>query len=293
LPAPQGANAGDDWRLPRRLLAWLAVLVWTSGAPAHAELRPEWEFGLGATGLMLPDYRGSDESRGYLLPFPYLIYRGQRFRVDRQGLRGIFFESDSVEINLSLNATPPVDDDNRTRQGMPHLDPTIEIGPRLDVTLARNREREWSFEVRLPLRAAFATDLSHTRHIGYAAYPHLNLFMRPVLAGVKWNLGVQGGPLFATREYHEYFYAVPPEFATPERSAYEASGGYSGALALVSLSRRFPRVWLGAFARYDILKGAVFEESPLVRRDYAFMAGIAVAWVFAESSKKVEVDVDE
>jgi hypothetical protein len=30
-----------------------------------------------------------------------------------------------------------------------------------------------------------------------------------------------------------------------------------------------------------------------VRRDHAFMAGIALAWVFAESSKKVEVDVDE
>jgi hypothetical protein len=64
-------------------------------------------------------------------------------------------------------------------------------------------------------------------------------------------------------------------------------------LALVSLSRRFPRFWVGGFARYDTLKGAAFEPSPLVRRDYAFMAGIAVAWVFAESSNKVEVDVDE
>jgi len=269
------------------------VLVWAAGAPAHAELRPEWEFGLGATGLSLPDYRGSDESRGYVLPFPYLIYRGERFRIDRQGIRGIFFESDRIEINLSLNATPPVSDDNRARQGMPQLDPTIEIGPRLDVTLARDRSREWSFEARLPLRAAIATDLSHTQQIGYVAYPHLHLFMRPRLAGVKWNLGVQGGPLFATREYHEYFYGVDPQFATPERPAYEASSGYSGALALVSLSRRFPRFWVGGFARYDTLKGAVFESSPLVRRDYAFMAGIAVAWVFAESSNKVEVDVDE
>jgi len=280
--------------LRRRLLGWLAVLVWAAGAPAHAELRPEWEFGLGATALSLPDYRGSDESRGYLLPLPYLIYRGERFRVDRQGIRGIFFESDRVEVNLSLNATPPVDsDDNRARQGMPDLDPTLEIGPRIDYRLVSNRVEEWALELRVPLRAAIATDFSHTKGVGFVFSPHLSLTTRPVLGGVKWNFGAQAGPLFATREYHQYFYGVDEPSATPERPAYAADGGYSGAFALVSLSRRFPRVWVAAFARYDTLKGAVFEDSPLVRRDYAFMAGIAVAWVFAESSKKVEVDVDE
>jgi MipA family protein len=280
--------------LRRRLLAWLAALLSAAGAPAYAELRPEWEFGLGATGLTLPDYRGSDESRGYLLPFPYLIYRGERFRVDRQGVRGIFFESDRIEINLSVNATPPVDsDDNRARQGMPHLDPTLEIGPRVDVRLLSDRVEDWALEFRVPLRAAIATDFSHTKGIGFVLSPHLSLTTRPVVARVKWNLGAQAGPLFATREYHEYFYGVGPDVATPERPVFQASGGYSGAYALVSLSRRFPRFWVGAFARYDALKNAVFEDSPLVRRDYAFMAGIALAWVFAESSKKVEIDVDE
>jgi outer membrane scaffolding protein for murein synthesis (MipA/OmpV family) len=268
--------------------------VWAAGALAHAQPRPEWEFGLGATGLKLPDYRGSDESRDYLLPFPYVIYRGERFRVDRQGIRGIFFESDRVEINLSLNATPPVDsEDNRARQGMPDLDPTLEIGPRIDYRLLSDRVEEWALEIRVPVRAAIATDFSHTKGVGFVFSPHLSLTTRPVLAGVKWNFGAQAGPLFATREFHEYFYAVGPEVATPERPVYEPSGGYSGAYALVSLSRRFPRFWVGAFARYDTLKGAVFDDSPLVRRDYAFAAGIAIAWVFAESEKKVEVDVDE
>jgi len=184
-------------------------------------------------------------------------------------------------------------DDNRAREGMTPLDPTLEIGPRLDITLARDRAREWSFELRLPVRTAIATDLSHTRQVGYVAYPHLHLFTRPVLGGVKWNLGLQAGPLYATREYHQYFYGVDEAFATPERPAYAAGGGYSGALALLSLTRRFPRFWVGAFARYDTLKGAAFEDSPLVRRDYAVMAGVAVAWIFAESGKRVEVDIDE
>jgi outer membrane protein len=270
------------------------VLFWAAGAPAHADLRPEWEFGLGATGLALPDYRGSDEGRGYLLPFPYVVYRGERFRVDRQGIRGIFFESDRVEINLSLNATPPVDsDDNRARQGMPRLDPTIEIGPRIDIRLASDRVKESAVELRLPVRAAIATDFSHANGVGFVFSPHLSFTTRPVLAGVKWNFGAQVGPLFATREFHQYFYGVDERFATAERPAFSAEGGYSGSYVLASLSRRFPRFWVGAFARYDTLKGAVFEDSPLVRRDYAFMAGIALAWVFAESTKKVEVDVDE
>jgi outer membrane protein len=262
--------------------------------PAHAELRPEWEFGAGATAFTLPDYRGSDESRAYLLPFPYVIYRGDKLRVDRQGVRGVLFESDRVEFDLSMSATPPVDSDkNRARRGMPRLDPTLEIGPRLNVTLVRDRANDRALTFRLPLRAVIATDLSHAEGAGYVAYPHLSFDTRPTFFGGRWNLGLQAGPLFATQRYHRYFYAVDPQFATPERPAYAASSGYSGTLAVASITRRFRSVWVGAFARYDTLKDAAFESSPLMRRDYSVMAGVALAWVFAESERKVEVDVDD
>lgn len=262
--------------------------------PAHADLRPEWEFGVGATGFTLPDYRGSDESRGYVFPLPYVIYRGEHLRVDRQGLRGIFFQSDRVEINLSLAASPPVNsDENRARQGMPHLDPTLEIGPRLDVMLARDPGRQWALQLRIPARAAIATDLSYTKGVGYIVSPHLNLTTHPVFAGGRWNFGAQLGPIWASSEYHQYYYGVDARFATPERPAYHAPGGYAGSSALVSLTRRIGKWWVAGFARYDTLKGAAFEESPLVRRDYAVMAGIAFAWVFAESTRKVEVDIED
>ena len=278
-------------RLTARAVAVAATL---GAATVHAELRPEWELGAGASAVTLSDYRGSDESQTYVLPFPYLIYRGERLRVDRQGLRGILFESERVHLDISAHATPPVDsDENRARQGMPSLDPTLELGPRLNLDLARDRVREWSLTLRLPVRAEVATDLSHTRAAGYTAYPHLDLDLRPVFLGGKWNLGLQAGPLYGSREHHEYFYGVAPQFATLERPAYQARGGYSGAVALVSLTRRFPRFWAGAFARYDTLKGAVFEASPLVRRDYAVMAGFAVAWVFAQSDRLVEAASDE
>jgi outer membrane protein len=86
---------------------------------------------------------------------------------------------------------------------------------------------------------------------------------------------------------------VDGEFATLERPAFTAKGGYSGAALAASLTRRFRKIWVGGFARYESLKGVAFESSPLMRRDYAFTAGIAVAYIFAESKNKVEVDVED
>lgn len=270
-----------------------AAIALAAALPAHAELKPEWELGAGGTVLSLPDYRGSDESRIYAAPFPYVIYRGERLRVDRGGVRGMFFESERFELDLSINATPPVDEKNRAREGMPHLDPTIEIGPRLNFILLRDRVNDRAFSLRVPVRAVIATDLSDARWTGFTAYPHLWAGLRPVFLGGKWNVGLQAGPLYGTGRYHDYFYSVEPEFATAERPAYDARSGYSGTMALASITRRFQKMWIGAFARYDTLKGAAFESSPLVRRDHFFMWGIALAWVFAESSHHVEVDVDD
>ena len=44
--------------------------------------KPLWELGVGGGFLIMPDYRGSDETRAYLLPFPYAIYRGGVFRLE-------------------------------------------------------------------------------------------------------------------------------------------------------------------------------------------------------------------
>jgi MipA family protein len=206
----------------------------------------------------------------------------------------VFFESERVEFDISLSGTPPVDSDkNRARQGMPDLDPTFEIGPRLNVTLARNRLKDWAVTLRLPVRAVISTDLSYVEGQGVVAFPNVTYDARPRFFEGRWRLGLQAGLFYASDKYHRYFYQVDPEFATPERPSYAASGGYSGASLAGSLTRRFRKFWVGGFARYESLKGVAFESSPLVRRDYAFSAGIAFAWVFAESANRVEVDVED
>jgi outer membrane scaffolding protein for murein synthesis (MipA/OmpV family) len=274
----------------RAALAAAALAALLFATPARAVERPLWEAGVGATGLYLPDYRGADQSRGYLYPLPFFAYRGDYFRVDREGIRGIFFQSDRVELDVSLYATPPIDSsDNDARQGMPDLDATVEIGPVLDIVLARDRKIDYNYRLRLrlPARAVIATDLSHWQNQGWVFYPHLNLDLRPEFLGGRWNVGFNAGPLYGTQKYHEYFYGVPAQFATPERPAYEARGGYSGLTLLAALSRRIDKFWVAAYARYDNLSGAVFNESPLVRQNHAWAAGIAIAWVFAESGTKV------
>jgi outer membrane protein len=274
----------------RAALAVAALAAVLVPPAAYAVERPLWEVGIGPVGLYLPDYRGSNESRGYVYPFPYVAYRGDYFKVDREGIRGIFFQSDRVELDVSMYATPPIDSsDNQARQGMPDLDATVELGPVLDIVLARDQKIDYNYRLRLrlPARAVFAFDTSHWQNQGWVFYPHLNLDIRPEFLGGRWNVGFNAGPLYGTQKYHQYFYGVQPQFATPDRPAYNAPGGYSGLTLLAAISRRIDKFWVGAYVRYDNLSGAVFDSSPLVKQNYAWAGGLAIAWVFAESGTKV------
>jgi outer membrane scaffolding protein for murein synthesis (MipA/OmpV family) len=250
---------------------------------------PQWELGAGVAGLTLPDYRGSDEVRSYLLPVPYIIYRLEWIKVDRTGIQSILLDWEQAEVNLSLSATPPVrSKDNRAREGMSNLEPMVELGPSLDIHLWRGEGRRFKLDVRTPVRAAFTVE-SHPRGAGVNLSPTLN-FDVDGIGGRPWQLGMLAGPIFATRRQHQYYYGVPESDARPDRPAFNAHGGYAGLQFLVALSRRFEKAWFGAYARYDSLRGAVFEDSPLVRRNYYVSAGFAIAWIPLQSSRMIEHD---
>jgi outer membrane scaffolding protein for murein synthesis (MipA/OmpV family) len=273
-------------RLATFMLAGIAAAL-LPGIAAAGEY-PLWELGAGATVLRLPDYRGSDESRWYVYPIPYFVYRGEKLRVERASARGLFFRSERVELDVSVNATPPVDSSkNAARRGMPDLDPTIEIGPSLVFKLYENPTSGTRTSLQLPVRTVIATDLGDFKHAGWVFNPRINT---DLVLGTQWRLGIVAGPIFATRRYHEYFYSVGSAFQTPERPAFTAGGGYSGTQATLALSRRFDKTWVGAFVRADNLSATAFENSPLLRSRNTFLAGVAVSWIFAESGKRVEAD---
>lgn len=266
----------------------------TASAPADSPgpvkrtiSRPVWEAGLGMTALSLPDYRGADKSRSYLLPLPYLAYRGPRFSVDRGGLKAELLDRGRLEMDFSVNLSVPVrSDGNPARAGMPSLRPALEIGPQLLTDLWRSGDGRQKLQLQLPLRYAFVLSTS-TRDAGFIFHPRLSLDLRDFAGYPGWHAGAIAGPMFATARQHDYFYTVAPQYATAGRPAYEAGGGYSGMQLTLSLSKRFARHWFGAFLRADWLGGAVFADSPLVQRKTTVAAGFAFIWIFAESAERV------
>jgi outer membrane scaffolding protein for murein synthesis (MipA/OmpV family) len=268
-------------------LVLCAALLLGSSRQAAAGTAPQWELGAGVVGLMLPDYRGSDEVRTYLLPVPYVVYRLDWLKADRNGIRSTVLNREWAEVNLSMSATPPVrSGSNRAREGMSDIKPMVEFGPSLAIHLWHGDGRRFKLDVRTPVRAAFTIE-SHPRDVGVSLSPTLNFDVAGI-AGRPWQLGMLAGPIFATRRQHDYFYGVSGSDARPDRPAFDAHGGYAGLQFLVALSRRFDKAWFGAYARYDTLRGAVFEDSPLVRRPYYVSAGFAIAWIPLQSSKMVE-----
>lgn len=265
------------WPLVRAALGLAAA---AASLPVQAD-RPLWELGLGLGALRLPHYRGSDQSHDWVLPTPYVVYRGEILRADREGARAVLVDADRFDLDVSLAATAPTRSrDNVARAGMPDLAPTFEIGPNANFTLSRGPG--WKLQARLPVRAAFTLE-SDPRSIGWLATPNLNLDVH--VGG--WNVGVLGGPVFASRRFHGYFFDVPAAYATAARPAYSAPGGASGWRLVGGASRRVGAWWLGAFVAGDSVRGARFEPSPLVRRDQTVAFGVAFSYVFAASSTMV------
>lgn len=275
---------------PRCWLA-LAVIAWPVASPA--EQKPLWEAGLGIGAMAFPDYRGSDEENVYPVPLPYFVYRGKFLKADREGLRGELFDKRYLELSFSMNATIPVSsDDNDARQGMPNLRPTLEFGPSLDVHLWRSSDTNMKLDLVMPLRVPITLQ-SSPKALGWNFSPRLNLDIENIGGYEGWDFGVGAGPLFGAAKYHEYFYSVAPRFATAERRAYDARGGYSGTHFIAAISKRFPDYWVGAYLRYDNLSNAVFEDSPLVRQQNYLTGGLGIAWMIGKSKRMVEIEPDE
>jgi len=265
----------------------LLILTFVVFSHSHADEstpvdKPKWELGVGIGVLTLPHYRGSDQRSEYVAPIPYVRYNGKHLKVDKEGGRFYFYNGDDIKVDISTAFALPVDsDDNTARQGMPDLDPILEIGPRVQFNLYESDDKNLRFRFALPLRTAIASDLSHTQNIGWVFAPYLQL---RYYSG--WESAISIGPIWASEEYHDYFYEVASEYATASRPAYDAKAGYSGSRITFTISRRFDRIWFGLFAKYDDLNNAVFIDSPLVKQKDSWMAGFALSWVFKESKQR-------
>ena len=265
---------------------WLSLFGFAAlSTPANCSAQAQWEFGLGLATLYLPDYRGAEQAQGYLLPIPYIRYQGDRFNVDEDGIRGKLFATDRAELDLSLAAGLPVNDEKNTaRSGMPDLDPTLEFGPALHAKLGSSEDDHRRLWLKLPLRTVISVNTSAIDQQGWVFAPYLEYEIEKRENRMRRSeLSISVGPLYADDRYHQYYYGVAPEFGTADRAPYEAGGGYSGSRITLTWTRRHDKWWIGAFMRYDNLSGATFEDSPLVKDRNYLAVGIALARILSQS----------
>ncbi len=267
------------------------VLISLSGhvrAQAVPDPEPQWELGAGIGVLSLADYPGSNHQHEYLLPLPYIVYRGDSLTADREGVRERLFGSDAFELEMSMSGSAPVRSaDDPARAGMPNLDPTFEAGPLVRWHLTPRDAPDYQVDIRLPVRFVVAIDSSRVYYVGSVFSPAVNFDSKRVI-GNDWNLGVNVGPSFANRAYDAYYYSVAAPYVTAERPLYSARGGYSGMQITTAVSRERGNYWVGAFVRVNDIAGTVFRDSPLIRQSVAASAGIGFAYIFAKSSNYVD-----
>ena len=250
-------------------------------AIAGEERLPLWEFGLGGGVFSLPQYMGSDERYTIPFGFPYLIYRGEHWRMDRDGLRNRLVDKDSYSFEVSLSGGLPVKNSNRARVGMPELDFTGEIGPKLNYYLTEGAQDGWLVE--LPLRAAVNIQ---GEYLGWVTDPKLKYHY--VSEDSVLHTGLDFGVHYSSELYHQTYYGVDGVYATAERAAYNAGEGLHSVFVKARIRYTFDenKVFFAAVQARTLAPGVV-SDSPLVKQDYYGTVGIGIIWLFATADEEV------
>ncbi len=260
-----------------RVCISLCLLFFSGTLIAQETKRPKWEFGAALGSQYLADYRGSDEYNGRALVVPFFVYRGDRFKVDRRGIRGDLLSTPRWEINVSGEVSLSGGrEDNQRRNGMPTLDSTFELGPSLNINLSGDSFDE-GWLLRLPVRSVISVG-DGVGYVGYLLNPKLTYTKNNI--GHGWRSSTSVGLTYGSDDYHDYYYSVEPRFALDDRPAFDAGAGFSGLYFKTSIGRRVGLWRYGMSVRYDNIGDAAFADSPLVETDHYFAVSILLARYF-------------
>lgn len=270
----------------RLFLSLLMLTLISRVATAGEERLPLWEFGIGGGAYSLPQYMGSDERYTFPFAFPYLVYRGEHWRLDRSGLRNRLFDIDRLSLDLSLAGGLPVNNSNKARQGMPELFLTGEVGPQVNWMISESDRISWS--AHLAWRAAI--NIRGT-YIGWVTEPFLRYNYRTSVAQGKLRFRFDLGTLFGSQQYHETYYSVDPVYATATRPAYQARGGLHSLYAKANIRYPLSRdIELFTTLQGRTLSVGTIRNSPLVRSSTYTSISLGATWIFAVSDETVLQD---
>jgi outer membrane scaffolding protein for murein synthesis (MipA/OmpV family) len=274
--------------VPLILAASLAQAQQADAPPAKIEATPSgkplWEIGVGGVAVNGPDYPAAGTRHARVAPVPILVYRGERLRVDEDGVRSRLFAGGRLELDLSgaaaFNAR-----DNDARRGMPGLDYLFELGPQLRWRLPLQDGQQIS--AHLKARAVFSTDGRGIDRHGSVVEPELR-WQRRGWPDSESQVQLSVVSTWASESLHDYFYQVDPRYATAQRPAYDASAGYFGSGVRAWWSRRVAAdTVLSLGASLNNHAGAANRASPLFERSSTASFAAALIWTPWKSEQRV------
>jgi len=231
-----------------------------------------WGAALGAG--WIHDYPGADQGHLHYLVMP--TYKGKYLTIDRQdGVRGELVNQQIVKFAVSFIFLFPTESSKiPVRQGMPNLDWVFQLGPELQLYIARSFYHTMYFKI--PLRFVTTTDFSHD-------FKFRDWDLTPGFRNVFY-LGRGLGELttrldfdFASDRYSSFFYQVDPKYATATRPAYDARSGFLEYIIGVNYSYYDSFPWTFFIGGNTYLTAAsVNRRSPLLVNtfNYSIIGGV-------------------
>jgi outer membrane protein len=278
---------------PQGLIAFAAMYFLASAAlaqeipvqnpaPGAPPVLPLWEAGLFGAGVTQPAYPGSAGRAKLALVLPYLIYRGKYLRADRDTLGVRALKTPRIEVDMGVaGSLGSHSSDVAERRGMADLGYMIELGPRLKINLGDVSSGRSNSRLQFPLRKVI--DVSHGfRSSGVAFEPQ---WVTERSLPSRWFISTSLGALFGDEKLNETFYGVAPGEALPSRPVYKARSGLISIRAGLYASHSLTAdVLVFNFIRLDSSAASANRDSPLVRRNIGWSAGIGFAWTLARSA---------
>ena len=255
--------------------------------PANPATRlPLWEAGLFGIAITQPAYPGSEERVSRLLGLPYLIYRGKYLRAERGGVGLRALKTPRIEVDVGFAASlGSHSSDIAVRQGMADLGTMIEFGPRLKINLGDISNGRSHSRLQFPLHEVI--DINHgfvSR--GIAFEPE---WVTDTRLPRRWFVSTSLGAMFGDTKLGDTFYGVAPGEATAMRNSYTASSGLIALRAgLLAAHMLTPDVRMFYIFRIESLAGSANRDSPLVRRNVGWGAGIGLSWALARSEQSAD-----
>ena len=276
---------------PIRIIAASVAAAILLATPVYGQTpsptqKPLFEIGVFGYGGYFPDYPGSAQNHFKFLPLPFFIYRGSFLRMTPQSVSGVFIENKTLHFDLSASGAFHTGSNDTARYGMPKLQDMAEVGPRLNLVLARDAQTA-RIEFEVPVRAVFSTEFKSIDYRGWRIAPEIAYIQDNLWnTGGRLKLGIEGD--YADGQLMNYFYGVAPQYVTSTRGRFAAHAGYMGssldASYLIPLNRRTTLYTRVSGSYYG---GATNAASPLLKSDWNFTTAAGLTFSFYQSDEMV------